>query len=115
MLLVPDLVIAFITEPLNFPYSASKLLVINRNSFRIQVRNQPRAKFSALADISSIHQEGIGGFSLAIYGKIPWRSYVSRNWPILLHGTRSDGHNSGLQAEKIYVAAAIERKRKHLL
>src|SRR5881398_1688328 len=32
MLLVPDLVIAFITLPLNFPYSASKLLVIRRNS-----------------------------------------------------------------------------------
>src|SRR5207244_10353896 len=32
MLLVPDFVIAFITEPLNFPYSASKLLVISRNS-----------------------------------------------------------------------------------
>ena len=29
---MPDLVIAFITEPLNFPYSASKLLVISRNS-----------------------------------------------------------------------------------
>src|SRR5205807_389044 len=32
MPLVPDLVIVFITAPLNFPYSASKLFVINRNS-----------------------------------------------------------------------------------
>ena len=29
---MPDLVMAFITAPLNFPYSASKLLVIRRNS-----------------------------------------------------------------------------------
>src|SRR5437660_1489468 len=32
MLFVPDLVIAFITAPLNFPYSASTLLVSSRNS-----------------------------------------------------------------------------------
>src|SRR5205823_11716450 len=47
MPLVPDLVIVFITAPLNFPYSASKLFVINRNSStesRLGINPAPRLR-----------------------------------------------------------------------
>ncbi len=62
---------AFMTAPLNFPYSASKLLVIRRNSStRVEVRNQAGAEVASFTDVTTVHEERVGGLALAIHGDV---------------------------------------------
>jgi hypothetical protein len=80
----------------------------------VQVRNKTRAKVAALADVSAVHQERIGGFALAVYGDVAGVQ-SARNRAVLLDRLCGTGCNASLQAQKIDVAAAVQRQCKHFL
>src|SRR5206468_7661172 len=65
---------------------------------RIQIRDKARAQVSALTDVTAINQERVRRFSLAVHRNITDVVQVSGNWPVLLDGSRSKGHNARLQA-----------------
>ena len=65
---MPDLVMAFITAPLKRPYSASKELVIRRNSATESRFGITEAPMPSFADVSAIHVEGVRAFPLPVHG-----------------------------------------------
>src|SRR5260370_40532588 len=80
----------------------------------VQIRNQPGAQVTALAHIASIDQKGVRSLVLAVDGHVARRQRAG-NGPVATDGARSRSSNSGLQAEKIDVAPAVERQRQDLL
>src|SRR6266566_3310953 len=105
MPLVPDLVIVFITAPLNFPYSASKLLVISRNSStesRLGISPAPRLRPSLTSPPFTRNALAVSRWPfterLPAFGEYP-----------------PETDHSCLQAEEVQVAAAIQWERQHFL
>ena len=82
----------------------------------IKIGHQPGPQIASLAHVAAVHQERVGGLPLAIYGKVAHVCRVSPpNRPVLLHGAGRHRHHSRLQAEKIQVAASIQRQGQHFL
>ena len=80
----------------------------------IQIGDQPGAQVASFAHVAAVHQKRVGGLPLPIYRQVAriWRVSPG-NRPVLLYGAGCYRHHSRLQAQKVQVAAAIQRQRKH--
>src|SRR2546429_305637 len=128
MPLVPDLVIAFITAPLNFPYSASKLLVISRNSStesRLGTKPAPRFRPSltsppftrkAFAVSRWPFTERLPGFKLPDTGRSCWIAWLELPGATPAckpnKSRRSEEHTSELQSRLHLVCRLLLEKKK---
>ena len=102
-LLVPDLVTVFITEPVNLPYSALKLLVIRRNSATESASGiMPGAHIFGLIDFRAVYQEGVGKLRLTIRGHIARRAVEagSRRAIVVTVLTVFEGATPGCRASR---------------
>src|SRR5690349_14836894 len=54
---------------------------------RVQIRDQTGTKIASFTHVPAIHEEGVGGFALAVHREVSGRSDVAGNGAVLLHGT----------------------------
>jgi hypothetical protein len=80
----------------------------------VQVRNQASTEVAALAYVPAVHEEGVGGFALAVHGDIS-RVQNTGYRAVLLDGLGAAGRDTGLQAEEIDITATVQGQGQHFL
>src|SRR5580700_9876485 len=84
----------------------------------VQVGYQTCPEVTPLADVSTVYQESVRRFSLAVHGDVAGAQNARYRTGISVGGTERAGaprRNARLQAQKVDVAAAIQRQRQHFL